>query len=131
MDGSVVEILRFHDDNLGGMADDVCGSIKRFSGTPRQDEAEALRSLWLHTFEGGLAAWSDARLGTMLARAGAWRVENGLPIFRTPAPPTIAYAVMRRGNELTLVLLGGCCEYPNGSENDWWLNVIGPRAKAL
>lgn len=131
MDGTVVEILRFHDDTLGGMANDVCVSIKRFWGTSRQEEAEALRSLWLQTFESSLAAWNDARLETMLARAGAWRVENGLPIFRTPAPPTIAYAVMRLGGELTLVLLGGCCEYPNGSENDWWLNVIRPRTKAL
>lgn len=127
----MVEILRFHDSTLGGMANDVCASINQFSGTPRQKEAEALRSMWLQTFESSLAAWSDAQLEARLARAGAWRFANGLPIFRTPDHPTIAYAVMRVGGKLVLVLLGGCCAYPNGSENDWWLNVIEPRAKAL
>lgn len=123
----VVQVYRFHKTGMGGFADDVAVANKELAGTARQAEAVALRRLWLETFESEMGSWSETKIGSRLASVAPWQVEASLNIFRTPDFPTIAFTIGSRNGALALVLLGGCCDFPGGSEAKWWTDVIKPR----
>ena len=130
-EASLVEVVLSRDPLLGGLADDVAAEGRRLSAIGRAEEVAQFRTLWLTTFHFQMASWTDRRLLRSLGRAGAWSVDGQFRVYRTADLPAVAFTTVGSAGPVRLVLLGGCCEYPGGSEESWWIDVIRPRVRAL
>ena len=61
-----------------------------------------------------------------------WHEHEGWIVLKTVDEPYIAYTAQRGATgDVTLIALGACYRYPNGSEDEWWRDVILPRLQRL
>lgn len=75
-----------------------------------------------------LARLSPHQLAKRLNSLGAWKVHQGIKIYKTPDEPCVAFcAIKYPSGKVHLYCLAACYRYPNGSDTDWWNQKVLPR----
>ena len=121
-----------HDGVVNSILIDVYEAHKQACGLNDQEGKDALLRLWLEHFNTYLGNMSAPSLLDYLETRPIWRRHGEWNVIINPDEPCIAYTSQRNAaGEITLILLGVCYRYPNGSENEWWNNVILPRVRRL
>jgi|SRR5215471_9971656 len=96
------------------------------------DGKRALIHLWLEHFNNFLGNMAPPRLVDYLETRQIWRQHEEWLVLKTVDEPCIAYTAQKTtSGEVTLIALGACYRYPNGSEDEWWNAVILPRVRRL
>lgn len=97
----------------------------------REGQTVLLR-LWLEHFDNFLGNMAAAKLVDYLETRQIWRQHEEWRVLKTVDEPCIAYTAQKsESGNVTLIALGACYRYPNGSEDEWWRNVILPRLRRL
>jgi hypothetical protein len=96
------------------------------------DGMRALTRLWLEYFDKFLGTMPVAALIEYLQGRQCWRQYEEWVVLKTTGEPCIVYAAQNTNpNGVTLVALGACYRYPNGTEDEWWNTIILPRLRRV
>jgi hypothetical protein len=111
---------------------DVNNAQKEAEQASDPDGGHALTRLWLDYFE-FLRNMSERKLVEYLEGRQRWRQYQEWFVLKTIDQPCIAYAAQIASNpgHVTLVALGACYRYPNGTEDGWWNATILPRLRRI
>jgi hypothetical protein len=97
----------------------------------REGQTAVLR-LWLEHFDNFLGKMAAPKLIDYLETRRFWRQHKEWIVIKTADVPCIAYTAQKSASgDVTLIALGACYQYPNGSEDEWWCGVILPRLRRL
>jgi hypothetical protein len=115
-------IIEYADSPAGNALDDFNESVDAATA----GEIKQLDRLHFRHFHGTLRGKSSDELAAYLDRLRVWRSLGPVDVFKTSDTPCFAYVAFQHGDEIVLLILGVCREYPV-SEQAWWDDVILPR----
>jgi hypothetical protein len=124
--------LGVHDGVVNAILIDVDEAHKRAGQLNDREGQTALLHLWLEHFDKYLGNMAAPNLLEYLETRQIWRCFEEWRVIKNPGEPCIAYTSQQNAaGDITLILLGICYRYPNGSEDQWWETVILPRVRRL
>jgi hypothetical protein len=124
--------LGVHDGVVHAILIDVNEAHKRAGELGDRDGQEAILRLWLEHFNDYLGNMPARKLLEYVETRPVWRRHEDRKVIKNPDEPAMAYtAQVNAAGDVTLILLGICYRFTNGSEEDWWRNVILPRLRRL
>ena len=86
----------------------------------------------LEYFDGFLKEMTGRELAEYLRSREPWRDFENWRVLKNPNEPCIAYAAqITDSDDVTIVALGACYRYPNGSQEEWWAAVLLPRLRKV
>jgi hypothetical protein len=109
--------------------DDAC---KMADAAGDKDGWPALKRLWFDYLQARLGRMTGTELISYLGNVGSWHTYGEWTVFKTIDEPSMAFTAQAAPNgETTLICLGVCYRYPNGSAEEWWNKILLPRLEKL
>src|SRR5687768_1236079 len=115
--------VEYADTNPHGSA---MADLRRSLDTASKAERKVLWDLLWNTVNGRFRSMSSSEYRTFLNARQAWRVHDGVAVYKTVDVPCFAYVAFEEGSTVVCLILGFCRSYLP-SEEAWWIDVIQPR----
>ena len=107
-------------------ADDWLKALRAASENEDHDAVRKINVLVLDHLWCELCEMNSRKL-TAYLKQRVWRTHERVHVYKTPDLPCVVYTVHNQKSNLEVLALGICYQFPGGTVDAWWDNILLPR----